>query len=455
MKKLLLLFCVVFTTSQVFSQVFWEKRPTSFANSRGVAKISIANANDIWLEAYDGTTPTNQIFEFAKSSDGGETWTNGPIAVGAATGDAATTVCSLKAISSSTCFVGIANGSNPGLAGLYKTTDGGVSWVKKTTGYFNGSTSFFDFGAFFTDQIGIAVGDPLGGYMEVYRTLDGGNTWNRVPLGGFNAAIIAGEYAFTNSYEVYGNTCWFLTNKSRTFRSNDAGATWEIFDNLNPATDNTPGGETCFKNTLEGLMYNADAMWNTTDGGATWTEYLPVGAVRTNEITFVPGTDNTYVSIGNEVGNTTVSTQRGTSMSTDGGVTWDNINSLGDAVNVNGGSSVQFFDMSTGFASGFNASSTVDGIFKYVGTQFLASQTFSNDNAFKASPNPTTGVVALTGKNIANVIVTDVLGKQVSNTNYTSLSTINLDLTAANAGVYMVKVTNNEGNVSTLKVVKQ
>ncbi len=435
MKKLLLLFGLMLT-SHTFSQVFWEERITSFANVRGVSKISIADENNVWLEAYDGTTPTNPILEFAKSTDGGNTWTNGLIGI-----PSTSTVASIKAISGTTCYIGASND------GLYKTTDGGVNWVKKTTGLFGGATSFFDFGAFVNPNLGVTVGDPLGGYFEIYRTTDGGETWSRIPSGSMSP-MLADEYAFTNSYAQIGNTILFLTNKARTYVSNDAGLTWTAYLNPLAASDTTPGGQLAMKSETEGLMFNPDYQsWKTTDGGQTWVELAPTGAIRPNDISFVPGSDDTYVSIGNDVD----LDARGTSYSYDGGLTWENINLLGDDVNVDGGSAVTFFNQNVGFASGFNTSSTVGGIFKYVGV-VLPTKTFSNNKLFSA--NISNKALEVYGKDITNVTVFDVLGKQVLNNNFTSVTNASLNVDALNSAVYLVKVTNNLGNTSTIKVVK-
>lgn len=434
MKKLLLLFGLLLV-SNAFSQVFWEQRATTFANSRGVSKISIADENIVWLEAYDGAAPTNPILEFAKSSDGGNTWSNGLIGI-----PSTSTVSSLRAISATTCYVGASND------GVYKTTDGGATWIKKTVGIFNGATSFFDFAAFMDENIGVAVGDPLGGYMEIYRTTDGGTTWVRISSGNI-APILTGEYAFTNSYQQYGNSIWFFTNKARTYRSTDAGLNWTVYANPFAATDNTPGGSMAIKSENEAILYNPDYQyWKTLDGGQTFATLEATGALRPNDITFVPGTLDTYVSIGNDLD----LDARGTSYSIDGGLTWENINLLGDAVTVNGGSAVTFFSTSLGFCSGFNTSSSEGGIFKYVGT-ILPTKSFSKNNLFSAYI--ANGSLNVTGKNITNVTVYDVLGKQVIASNFASTTNASINTANFNTGVYLVKVTDNAGNTSTIKVM--
>ena len=85
----------------------------------------------------------------------------------------------------------------------------------------------------------------------------------------------------------------------------------------------------------------------------------------------------------------------------------------------------------------------------------FAKATFSNDKAFTASPNPTSGVLIIVGKDITHITVYDVLGKQVTTNNYSTLSSVEMNISSLKNGVYMVKVTNANGNASTIKVVKQ
>jgi hypothetical protein len=113
-----------------------------------------------------------------------------------------------------------------------------------------------------------------------------------------------------------------------------------------------------------------------------------------------------------------------------------------------------FLNANTGFASGFSTSAAVGGIFKWNGNP-LSTDAFTAQQIATASPNPTTGVLELRGTNISQVVVFDVLGKQVLSSNYSSLNNVTLNLASLNNGVYMVKVTNATGNSSTIKVVKQ
>ena len=95
----------------------------------------------------------------------------------------------------------------------------------------------------------------------------------------------------------------------------------------------------------------------------------------------------------------------------------------------------------------------VGGVFKWNGN-LLATATFSNDKSFSALINNATGMLEVNGKNITNVTVFDVLGKQVSNNNFTSVDNASINASNFNNGIYLVKVTNNAGAASTIKVIK-
>ena len=468
MKKSLFLFLLLIASSTMFSQIFWGVRNTGFSQpSRGVLDISYADANNVWFQVVNaapasGGVPAPPVLEFARSSNGGNTWVTGNINVTVNGPLANNSVSSFQAVSATTCYVGT------GKIGLFKTSDGGLTWVNKTPGLFSQPDSYFNFGIFVDSNVGITAGDPPDGYMEIYRTTNGGDSWSRIPSSSI-APILVGEYMFTGSFSQKGNAMYYFTNKGRTFRSLDAGLTWQAFLNPLAATNDTPGGKLCLKSELEGFYYDPTAaiidrvFYKTTDGGETYIEVIPSGVTRVRDITFVPGTLDTYIA--NGITNTDPQVGRGTSISCDGGLNWEDINQLGDNINVNYPTAISFFNTTNGLAAGTNTNSTVGGIFKYVGptmgdsasacpSPIASASTFSQAN-YKLSPNPTADRFTVTGLNINQVQVTDVLGKVVMNNTYAALSNVELNIAGFNAGIYMVKVTDNEGKFAVTKVIKQ
>lgn len=452
MKNYLLLLLFVFGTSATQGQVFWQQVATGFTTaSRGTSFISFANENVVWTDAYDGATPTNVIREWGRSIDGGNTWTNGVINLGASSTSLG--IGSIEAIDANTAFVAAYPSAAGVTGGIWKTIDGGATWTRQNTATFTGTDAFANFVTFWDANEGICQGDPNGGYFEIYRTMDGGTTWTRVPSGNIPAPL-TGEYGYVGNYDVNGDSIWFGTNKGRIYRSNDKGLTWSV--SQSPITDfgsAASNGEFAFESATTGILQNNSyEFWLTNDAGATWTSIAASGAIRENAICSVPGVPGAYVILGEDVD----FGERGSSYTLDYGLNWTTIDELGDDVNVNNPTDVKFYNSTVGLASGFTTSSVVGGIFKYVGDVFtLSNDSFDNAAKVVATPNPTSGLLNLAGQNINQVIVTDILGKVVSTNNFNALNNVSIDLSSFNSGVYFVKVSNDANSSSTIKVVKQ
>ncbi len=456
-KRILILFMFIATSTISYSQVFWQEKVSGGGASRGIQQISYADANNIWANLYDGTVTTNVIREFTKSTDGGNTWTAGVINVGGLNG-----IGTIEAISGTTAFVCTTPVAG-NLGGVYKTVDSGANWVKQPSATFTGADAFPDILTFWDANEGIVIGDPNpngSGPYEIYKTLNGGTTWTVVPSANIPPAV-GPEAAYTRVFERAGNAIFFGTSTGRIYRSINKGVNWTV--NQSPLTDfsGIDGGKFSFKDANNGILipttFDVDPLiprlYTTSDGGVTWVPQTPIGPIRRGTNSYVVGTPNTYISSGSDAITSTAATG-GSSYSVDGGLNWIDINPLGDIKNVNNSSWIEFFDATHGCASGFATSTTVGGIFKYVGA-FLPTKQFSNDKLFTVSPNPTNGLLKLTGENINQVQVSDLLGKVIFNNNYSSISNVDINLDSANSGVYMLKLTNNEGNTSTVKVVKQ
>ena len=456
MKKLLLLLFVLLGFASQAQQTFWEEESTGFVTtSTTQGQISYADANTIWTYASAGDGSGDFYQQWGRSIDGGVTWTSGTITLPST--DLAPG--SIHAISATTAYVAVFPNAATVQGGIWRTTDSGASWVKQTTALFNtGTESFPDLIHFWGTDTGVALGDPAGGYFEIYTTTNGGTNWTRVPSTNIPAPL-DGEYGYTHNFDVVGNTIWCGTNKGRLYKSVDQGLNWTV--SQSPIADfgsATISGNYAFRPLTgtetenQGLLISSDSgFWRTTDGGVTWAVEVPVGNFRNFDIAFVPGTADTYVTTGVDPSNI----GRGSSYSTDGGVTWIDINDF-DTLPVDGGGALEFYDPTHGLASGFTADSVTGGIWKWINdATTLAKVDFTSSTTITASPNPTTGVLNVSGKNISQIAVYDILGKEVSNTSYSALSNVSLNLSSLNAGVYMVKVSNDLGNTSTIKVVKQ
>lgn len=93
---------------------------------------------------------------------------------------------------------------------------------------------FYDSMQFYNNLNGIAVGDPIMGYLSIITTKDGGITWSKNNIK--NAPkVVEGEAAFaasnTNIIIKNGKT-WVITGgkKSRIFYSSNKGKSWQVFE---------------------------------------------------------------------------------------------------------------------------------------------------------------------------------------------------------------------------------
>jgi len=455
MKKLLLFAAFLVVFSSQAQNDFWTEYPTSQpAASTGMRSISIVDDNVAWLSNSCGTTGCVAIRRYSKSVNGGTVWTTGVVDLGA--NSANLEIANICGTSADVAYASVFPKVTGAVGGVYKTINGGTTWTRQNTAVFNGAdgASFCNLVHFFNANEGVTMGDPSGGSFEIYTTTNGGTNWTRIA--GLPAAIDEEEYGLTNKFTAKGNTVWIGTTFGRILKTTDKGATWTVTQSPIPdfggGINGDGTGDLAFTDQNNGLLQTGDyLLYGTADGGTTWNEVLWDANLRNFAISDIPGLPNTYITLGEDLDNT----ERGSSYTTNGGVNWVNINNNPDAEFVQGGV-IAFLNPNTGFASGFSTSAAVGGIYKWNADHdpFLANTSFSSDKAFTATPNPTSGNLNIAGKNISNVAVYDILGKQVSNDNFSALSNATINMSALNSGVYMVKVTSTTGASSTIKVVR-
>jgi photosystem II stability/assembly factor-like uncharacterized protein len=436
------------------AQDYWSEQATSQpVASTGMRSISIVDDNVAWLSNSCGTTGCTTIRRYSKTTNGGTVWSTAGIDLGAQAANLE--ISNIWGVSADVAYAAVFPKAAGVVGGIWQTTNGGTTWLRQNTASYNGAdgASFANLVYFWDANNGVTMGDPSEGSFEIYTTTNGGTNWVRVPAGNIPAALDAAEYGLTNQYTVTGDTIWIGTTFGRILISTDRGYTWTAA--ISPIPDfgggiyGSEAGDLSFTDSQNGLLQTSDfLLYNTTDGGFTWNPVIWDANLRNFGISEIPGVPNAYISVGEDL-----DAVRGSSFTTDGGLTWTNINDNPDANYVDGGV-VSFLNANTGFASGFSTTATSGGIFKWNGNP-LSTDAFSAQQIATASPNPTTGVLELRGTNISQVLVFDVLGKQVLSSNYSSLNNVTLNLASLNNGVYMVKVTNATGNSSTIKVVKQ
>ena len=462
MKKILLLAALVVAIGSQ-AQPYWTGYATSQpAASTGMASLSIVDDNVVWANMRCGTTGCTPIRRYALSTDSGLTWSTNAIDLGA--GAANLQIANICGVSATTAWASVFPSAAGATGGVWKTENGGASWSRQNSASYNSPASFTNVVYFWNENVGVTMGDatdpdnPNLAYYEIYTTVNGGENWTRVPkanIGGGANPLAPDDYGLTNQFTVRGNSIWFGTTYGEIFKSTDFGVTWSIVQSPIPdfggGINGSESGDMTFLTESKGLLQTSDyQLFDTTDGGATWNVVNWAGALRNFAIAAIPGTADSFVSIGEDID----AGARGSSFSTDGGLNWTSINDFPEEVDLVDGGIIAFRNSNVGFASGFSTSAAVGGVFKWTGKS-LSNSSFENEGNFVASLNQGTGVLNLAGANIANVVIFDILGKQVFAGNYDGLSTVDVNVASFNSGVYMVRVTNTEGSSSAIKVVKQ
>lgn len=375
---------------------------------------------------------------------------------------------------------------------IVKTTNGGQTWVKKTTAtQFTGAGTFCNWVHMFNATTGVSLGDPApatGNTFEILRTTDGGENWVRVTAN--VPAPLTNEYgnagAFFASNSTPGTLWTGLASANnaaqvRVLKTTDFGQTWTasgLIPNIVGAVS-----QLAFKsNNLDGIAYGFTSpgggapatalnVARTADGGATWTAIsppnTPTGSFFRNGIDAV---GNTYYSTGARFPLPVAPTPQvpedfGTSISTDG-INWTNLNVSGPTLAAPGyffcldlipGSSASNV---VGYGGLYTDPNGVGGIYKYSRTT-LATRNAALQSALNVYPNPSnSGLFSVDlGAELkagAQLTVSDALGRQVKaqtlNAAAIGARKVNLDLSGEKTGIYTLQI-RTEAGLATQKIV--
>ncbi|MFT3793473.1 T9SS type A sorting domain-containing protein [Flavobacterium sp.] len=449
-KKLRYLLLIILTWSFADAQDFWTET-TPFPNNPDyyVKSISIVDANTVWVL---GVNNTNNWKRYAFSLDGGLTWADGPISTGGAS--ASHVGSNIHAISANKAYLAIYADTPTVQGGVWVTENSGATWTKQSSALYNtGTDSNVGFLHFFNANDGVVVGDVAGGYFEIYTTSNAGTNWIRVPSSNIQPPA-DGEYIYeARHYDAKLDAVWFGTNKGNIYQSFDNGYTWGKFQSPYPDFGGaSESAHFAFRNPFDGLMVsNTWELWRSGNGGGFWNNETDFynGLLRNYNLVFVPQTTNTYFGWGMDI----LENNTGASYSVNGGMDWNEIIS-----EVSPSITAKFYSAQVGYCTGYyNVNPGQLKFFRLTDPldRLLQNDSFATSPSLVVLPNPTSGLIRLTGANIESVMVCDLSGKVVLKQNYNAVHEAVLDLSALHNGMYLAKVSTGDGATSIAKIIKK
>ena len=230
--------------------------------------ISVVDQWTVWVSGdYKPTTGTPRDIAL-RTEDGGDTWT---FAFGDGYPDGSGVYC-IHGIDYLTAIIG--TGPSTGAAEIYRTDDGGSTWVGFPV---SNMTPFVNIVHMFDANNGLFQGDPKDGLWAIGKTSDGGRTWSRIA----NCPVApSGEAGWNNSYEFIGDVGYFGTNNSVLYKTVDRGENWTPLP-----VPNKNSTDLSFRDAKVGVIRFSsqngegnDTLAVTQDGGATWSLVSTINA---------------------------------------------------------------------------------------------------------------------------------------------------------------------------------
>lgn len=153
------------------------------------------------------------------------------------------------------CIAGGDINSSASVGNVYKTMDGGKTWVATNKGM-----AIFNDNLYTIDFVNESIGYVSGGYSvgSTFKTIDGGNTWQKIN------AISFGQIQFLNAQIGFASSKGSLYNK--IYKTIDGGQNWTLAIEMNEHIN-------CFHFLDENNGYvvgDVSLMYKTSDGGKTW-----------------------------------------------------------------------------------------------------------------------------------------------------------------------------------------
>jgi photosystem II stability/assembly factor-like uncharacterized protein len=402
--------------------------------------MSVVNKDVVWAIAdstYSDPLPKTFVPRLLRTINGGTTWQVLPIP------DATARLgLDIHAVDANVAWIATQLPSNALGHNLFKTTDGGTTWVSKFDGY---ATSLFV--RFFDAKNGIAWNR-----QEYALTQNGGDTWTRNFMSGWSNTEGFASAGISNQCIIIGDTIMSGTSTSRICMSPDRGATWKFLD-LRPVSffgEQVIILSLAFKDARNGIALG----WNqnsgitylakTTDGGTMWTYISTYPFTLGSAIEYIRSTNNSYLI---------TDTDGLTAYTTNAGQSWVKIDSTTSAC-------IRFLDKQTGWIGTYGTKVGGPAMYKWNGGIILSAiKVFEAEEiALKMSPNPTSHFLTVEYSadfKPTSLSIYDTSGKTVLVEKNLGISSQVIDLQGFTNGFYLVQLKNTEGVIARKIVVEQ
>lgn len=218
---------------------------TTTTGIAGPACIAFVNNLDGLVGGYTGGGAT----KVSRTTDGGASWALQVVRATYAGG-----IVAMDRPNANIAYAATYGGTNVNF--VFKSTDGGLTWVDKTAGI-NAPHRFFCLD-FVDPLVGYVAGGDFG-VVDFWRTTDGGAQWTVVPSGGIGGGAIMAMHWWSATNGI-------AATDGAMYRTTNGGTNWVQVGQGARAID--------FRDTLHGVagtVFGATVQV-TSDGGASWQQ---------------------------------------------------------------------------------------------------------------------------------------------------------------------------------------
>ncbi|MCG8786132.1 T9SS type A sorting domain-containing protein [Tenacibaculum finnmarkense] len=179
--------------------------------------------------------------------------------------------------------------------GLWKTTDGGTTWLPKTDDLAGLGVTDIIIDPQNSDILYMATGDEDGGHVSsigLFKSIDAGENW---AVTGLTFSLTDNEYIRDLSFAPNSSTTIYALTNNEIQKSTDSGATWV---NMNTAPDYSGDNfqTIIFDPNNANKVVVSDAyggLWYSSDGGANFSEHSVLQGSTQNKLKLTASANDT------------------------------------------------------------------------------------------------------------------------------------------------------------------